>query len=157
LLPLQENFDIDDRLFSNPGHKAAEISRLAISKDFRRRAIDRVIFNKDKAHAEDLAQHQENLINIENDRRKCEHELVRGIYMQIYRESIKLGLTHWCAVMSRGLYVILARWGIHFDQVGPEKEYHGVRAPYVLSLKELETFLKKKNPDLLKLARQEVV
>ena len=153
LFPLQENFDIDDRLFRNQEHKVAEISRLAISKDFRRRAIDRLIFNKDKTDSEDLAQYQK-MKNIENERRKCEHELVLGIYLLIYRESIKLGLTHWCAVMARGLYVILARWGIPFNQVGPEKEYHGIRAPYVVSLKDLETNLERKNPDLLQLARQ---
>ena len=153
MFPLQENFDVDETLFSNPEHKIAEISRLAISKDFRRRAIDRVIFNKDTTHGEDLKQYQESVTAIENERRKCEHELVRGIYMMIYRESIMLGLTHWCAVMAKGLYVILARWGIPFHQVGSEKEYHGVRAPYVLSIKELETNLEKKNPDLLQHAR----
>ena len=157
LFPLQENFDIDETLFCNSEHKIAEISRLAISKDFRRRAIDRVIFNKDTTHDQDLKQHQESITAIENERRKCEQELVRGIYMMIYRESIKLELTHWCAVMAKGLYVILARWGIPFHQVGPEKEYHGVRAPYVLSIKELETNLEKKNPDLLQHARLEFV
>ncbi len=156
LFPLQENFDIDNRLFSNPCHKVAEISRLAISKDFRRRAIDHVLFNKDKTCSEDLIQYQK-MVKIENERRKCEHELVLGIYLLIYLESVRLGLTHWCAVMARGLYVILARWGIPFNQVGPEKEYHGIRAPYVVSLKDLETSLMKKNPDLLQLARQDFV
>ena len=77
---------------------------MAISKDFRRRAIDAVIFNKDTTHGEDLKQHQKSMTAIDNERRKCEHELVRGIYMMIYRESILLGLTHWCAVMAKGLY-----------------------------------------------------
>jgi N-acyl amino acid synthase of PEP-CTERM/exosortase system len=153
LLPIQENFNIDMTLFNNPNNKIAEISRLAISKDFRRRAIDRAIFNKDKTYKEDLAQHQESMASVEDERRKFEHELVRGIYLMIYRESIRLELTHWCAVMARGLYVILARWGIPFEKVGPEKEYHGIRAPYVLSLEKLETSLDKKNPDLLQQAR----
>jgi N-acyl amino acid synthase of PEP-CTERM/exosortase system len=91
--------------------------------------------------------------SLENERRKFEHELVRGIYLVIYRESIRQELTHWCAVMARGLYVILARWGIPFEKVGQEKEYHGIRAPYVLSLEKLEASLNKKNPDLLKQAR----
>ena len=153
LLPLQDNFDIDMTMFNKPSNKIAEISRLAISKAFSRSAIDRVIFNTDTTHAQDLQRHHENMVNVENERRKCEHELVRGIYLMIYRESIRLELTHWCAVMARGLAVILARWGIPFEQVGPEKEYHGIRAPYVLNLKTLETSLKKKNPELLKQAR----
>ena len=152
-LPLQENFDFDENLFNDPDHKIAEISRLAISKDDRRRAIDKVIFNEDKTCSDDLTRHQKSMFSLENERRKFEHELVRGIYMMIYRESIRLQLTHWCAVMARGLYVILARWGIPFEKVGPEKEYHGIRAPYILSLRELETSLMKKNPDLLTQAR----
>jgi N-acyl amino acid synthase of PEP-CTERM/exosortase system len=152
-LPLQENFKVNDELFNNPDCKVAEISRLAISKDFSRRAIDRVIFSMDSSHADELERHQKNLQNIEKERRKCEHELVRGLYLMIYRESINLKLTHWCAVMARGLSIILARWGISFEQVGPEKEYHGIRAPYILNLKELEKSLMKKNPDLLKQAR----
>lgn len=149
--PIEEHFDI---VYAKPGGKVAEISRLAISKDFRRRAIDRVIFNKDMTHIEDLARHEESLANVENERRKCEHELVRGIYLMIYRESVRIGLTHWYAVMARGLYVMLARWGIHFVQIGAEREYHGIRAPYVLSIRELEDSLQKKNPELLTLARQ---
>ena len=99
--PIQEHFVIDDRLHDEPGLKVAEISRLAISKDFRRRAIDHVIFNKDKTHAEALERHEENLATIENERRKCEHELVRGLYLMIYRESAGLGLTLARAIAAK--------------------------------------------------------
>ena len=58
--------------------------------------------------------------------------------------------------MARGLYVILGRWGIPFKQIGPEQEYHGLRAPYALSIRDLEMHLEKKNPDLIALARQKV-
>jgi len=51
---------------------------------------------------------------MQEERRKCEHELIRGLYLLIYRESLSLGLTHWYAVMARGLYVILRRLGIDF-------------------------------------------
>ncbi len=152
-LPILENFSFYENFKKIPGQSVAEISRLAISKDFRRRAIDSVMFNKDKIHAKDLGSHQKGLEEIVVERRKCEHELVQGIYLSVYRECIMLGLTHCYAVMARGLYVILSRWGICFEQIGPEKKYHGVRAPYVLSIKALEETLEKKNPELLKLAR----
>ena len=153
LFPLQENFDFEENLFNHPDHRFAEVSRLAISKDFSRRAIDRVIFGTDSNFADELGRHHENMQNIEKERRKCEHELVRGLYMMIYRESLIQELTHWCAVMAKGLYLILSRWGIPFNQIGPEKEYHGVRAPYVLSIKNLEATIEKKNPALLQQAR----
>ena len=152
-LPIQEHFDVGSFFTKIKGHKAAEISRLAISKQFRRRAIDRVIFNKDKNYNAELEKHQEATANIAKERRKYEHELIRGLYLLIYRESLDLGLTHWCAVMAKGLHFMLCRWGIHFEQIGPEKEHHGVRAPYALSIKALELSLQKKSPELLKLAR----
>ena len=155
-LPIQENFSFYESFKNIPDQSVAEISRLAISKDFRRRAIDSVIFDTEKHHAEDLERHQEGLKNIAVERRKCEHELVRGIYLSVYRECILLGITHCYAVMARGLNVILARWGICFEQIGPEKAYHGIRAPYVLSIEALEKKLAKKNPELLKLAREGV-
>ena len=153
-LPIQEHFDVDDYFTNTCDRRIGEISRLAISKDFRRRAIDRVIFNKDNAGIDGFVHNQETLSNIVTERRKCEHDLIRGIYLLIYRDSIKLGLTHWCAVMAKGLYVVLGRWGIRFEKIGHEKNYHGLRAPYMISIKSLEESLKKKNPELLELAKQ---
>jgi len=154
-LPIEQHFDIHELPEGVPRNKIAEISRLAISKDFRRRAIDSVIFSRGESYVDELAQHQATIKQVERERRKCEHELIRGIYLLIYRESIKRGLTHWYAVMARGLHVILGRWGIQFKQVGPAREYHGLRAPYLLCIRDLERYLAKRNPELLELARQE--
>jgi len=154
-LPIEQHFDIHELPVGVPRNKIAEISRLAISKDFRRRAIDSVIFSRGESYVDELAQHQATIKQVERERRKCEHELIRGIYLLIYRESIKRGLTHWYAVMARGLHVILGRWGIQFKQVGPAREYHGLRAPYLLCIRDLEKYLAKRNPELLELARRE--
>jgi N-acyl amino acid synthase of PEP-CTERM/exosortase system len=153
--PIEQHFDISDFVINAPRSRIAEISRLAISKEFRRRAIDRFIFNKDSSYSEEQELYQSTIIpSIEGERRKCEHELIRGIYLLLYRESLQVGITHWYAVMARGLKIILGRWGIPFHQIGPEKEYHGLRAPYAVSIRDLEKNLEKKNPELLELARQ---
>jgi N-acyl amino acid synthase of PEP-CTERM/exosortase system len=156
IFPIEQHFDIGDFPRNTPRHQVAEISRLAISKEFRRREIDQVIFSLGDSHLHGLEQVQSQMKSIVQERRKCEHELIRGIYLLIYGESLKLGLTHWYAVMAKGLQVILSRWGIPFEQIGPAREYHGVRAPYILSIRKLEDNLEKKKPDLLKLARQEI-
>lgn len=153
-LPIHEHFSFYESFEKIPDESVVEISRLAISKDFRRRAIDKVIFNMDKTSMEVTDQVQKSLDEVAVERRKCEHELIRGIYLSIYRECVRIGITHCYAVMARGLCVILSRWGICFQQIGPEKEYHGVRAPYVLSIKAFEESLAKKNPELLRLARE---
>ena len=153
-LPIEKHFDIHESPRDTPRNKIAEISRLAISKDFRRRTIDSFIFSRGESFVDELEQYHATTKQVERERRKCEHELIRGIYLLIYRESIKRGLTHWYAVMARGLHVILARWGIQFKQVGPAREYHGLRAPYLLCIRDLENYLTKRNPELLELARQ---
>ena len=154
--PIEQHFNIRDLPLNTSRTEVGEISRLAISKDFRRRAIDQVIFNRDEVHLNQQEQSQSNLQQLEHERRKCEHELILGIYLSIYSESLKLGLTHWYAVMARGLHVILGRWGIKFEQIGPAREYHGSRAPYLLSIRALESYLEKKNPELLKRAKEQV-
>lgn len=151
--PIERHFDVSSLSSAGRREKMAEISRLAISKDYRRRAIDRVIFSRgdtplDESEADPVVT-QPGV----QERRKCEHELIRGLYLLIYRESLMLGLTHWYAVMARGLYVILSRWGIDFRQIGPEKYYHGMRAPYVVDIRAMEQSLAKKNPELANLAR----
>lgn len=156
LLPLQEVFDTEDSFLADPAYKVAEISRLAISKEYRRRAVDRVIFSGEGGNLGEVEEREALEAAMGKERRKCEHELIRGIYLLIYRESLKLGLTHWCAVMARGLYILLLRWGIPFEQIGPAREYHGLRAPFALSIRTLEKVMSKKNPELLQLARQEV-
>jgi N-acyl amino acid synthase of PEP-CTERM/exosortase system len=79
--------------------------------------------------------------------------LVRGLYLLIYRDSIQRGLTHWYAVMAKGLYAILKRWGIPFTQIGPPREYHGLRTPFFTSIKTVEHSLERVNPQLLHDAR----
>jgi N-acyl amino acid synthase of PEP-CTERM/exosortase system len=155
VFPIEHHFNVCDFPPGTARHQIAEISRLAISKEFRRREIDQVIFNSGELPLKELEQNQEQTKSRKHERRKCEHELIRGIYLLTYHESVKLGLTHWVAVMAKGLQIILKRWGIPFEQIGPAKEYHGVRAPFLLSIRNLENNLEKKNPELLKFAKQE--
>jgi N-acyl amino acid synthase of PEP-CTERM/exosortase system len=150
--PIERHFTLDAAHQAIPRSRLAEISRLAISKDFRRRAIDQVIFSRGDSPLSQADTHQVMAKTLEHERRKCEHELIRGIYLLIYRESLRLGLTHWYAVMARGLHVILSRWGIEFQQIGPAQDYHGVRAPYLLSIDDLTRSIAARNPELLKMA-----
>lgn len=152
--PIEKHFAIDTACATISREKIAEISRLAISKDYRRRAIDRVIFSKDSSLVGESDEPRSDRRILDSERRKCEHELICGLYLLIYRESLRLGLTHWYAVMAKGLYVILCRWGVVFRQIGEERDYHGVRAPYLLSIADLTRNLVNNNPELLKMASE---
>lgn len=148
--PIEKYFDIDLLAGDIDRDMVGEISRLAVSKDYRKRAIDKGIFGTGDYDPSHIPRYMD---AGRDNRRHCEHELVRGIYLSIYRDSIERGLTHWYAVMARGLYIILKRWGISFRQIGPEQNYHGLRAPYFVSIANVETSLKKNNPILLADAR----
>jgi len=67
-----------------------------------------------------------------------------------------LGLTHWYAVMAKGLYLLLKKMGILFVPIGPEINYHGLRSPYLGSIEDIEKEASKTNPELLKEFRDEL-
>jgi N-acyl-L-homoserine lactone synthetase len=59
--------------------------------------------------------------------------LVRGLV----ELSSLMGITHWLAVMERGLVRLNERNEIHFDSIGPLVSYHGIRQPMAASLVQL--------------------
>ena len=149
--PIERHFNLTERPDGVDRDFFGEISRLAVSKEFRRRAIDNALFEAGPFMPNSLPRYMDDGRDI---RRHCEHELVRGLYLLLYRDSKQRGLTHWYAVMAKGLYLILKRWGIPFHQIGPAKDYHGLRAPYLVSIETVERSLERKNPDLIEEARR---
>ncbi len=135
-----------------PRRVSGEISRLAVSKHFRRRAVDKMIFSHgDPAHESIQAISD---AAADHDRRKSENEIVAGIYMHLYAESKRLDITHWYAVMAKGLHLLLKRWGVVFHPIGPELNYHGWRGPYLAEISEIEKKLEMRNPALIEGARK---
>ena len=144
-LPVERYFDINPFPVEMKREQIAEISRLAISKKFRCRAIERAIFGMDKLESRRSSPFFGNPRQL---RRHYEQELVRGLYVSLYQASKLRGLTHWFMVMTKGLGVILRRWGVDFVQIGPARDYHGIRAPYLISIEALERTLAKADPAL---------
>ncbi len=93
-----------ERLAALPFARTAEISRFALSKE--RRGLSTAATSLSR-----LA-------------------LVRGLVQLSQQE----GVTHWCAVMERTLLRLLRASGIHFENMGPVVEYHGLRQPSFCSL-----------------------
>lgn len=112
----------DERLL--PRTATAEISRFAISKQFRRRRRPRwsteswtaQTANHDVAFGADL------------HRRLIPH-LCLGLIEALVVNSARHGLTHWCAAMEPSLLRMLRTLGIHFRHLGPLVEHHGLRQP----------------------------
>ena len=82
-----------------PLHTTGEVSRFALSKDRR--------------------------LGMEQAGCLMRLALVQGLI----QATDEAGLTHWCAVMERGLLRLLRTHAIHFQPAGPMVEYHGMRQP----------------------------
>lgn len=128
--------------FRREGIRFAEISRLAISKDFRKREIDQAIYS-----STEVALLEARKLN--EQRRQFEGQIVAGLYQCIYQESVTLRLTYWYAVMVRGLFSLLRRWGVIWEKVGEQVEYHGQRTPYLANIEENARSAALLNPRLL--------
>jgi N-acyl amino acid synthase of PEP-CTERM/exosortase system len=117
--------------------KSTEISRLAVSKTFRRRVTDGVLPGVDEAEQRAHARR----------RRNCP-ELVLGLYKILYHESKRQGIEYWFAAMEQSLAKLLNRFHFRFEPIGPETDYYGPVQPFVASLSDLEAEVYANAPDL---------
>lgn len=112
-----------------------EVSRLAIDKAYRR-ADSGLLFDQAE----------------KTDRKKP--LAIFGLYRLLYHESKKRKATHWAMISEPHLHDALTSMGYIFHQIGHTIDYHGLRAPYLASLEEMEYWwLKTQSPTFSFLAR----
>jgi N-acyl amino acid synthase of PEP-CTERM/exosortase system len=144
-LPILEHCDIHKPIESCFQPHAGEISRLAISKLYRRRQGDTIYGITESSGKMTRDPHAE---------RRGLPVLCLGLLREGYQEAVRQGLTHVYAVMERQLHVLLRRFGVIFKSIGPAVEYHGERVPHVLGLRDLESQCPKKRPDVFTYFRE---
>ncbi|WP_432823702.1 PEP-CTERM/exosortase system-associated acyltransferase [Trichloromonas sp.] len=118
--PVEQAFEFSKNLSHLKRNQVGEISRLALSKHYCSEFKGRMRWQSDAG------------------------ELVNGLLRCLAQESLERGITHLYAVMARGLPILLARKKILFSQIGPEKEYHGLRTPYIGAVRDIVS----RNPEL---------
>lgn len=119
-----------------PIESTAEISRLCISKHYRKRAIDGLLG-------------AEGYIDTNNQRRKYP-EIILELFKIMYRCSRDhLGITHWIATFESSLYRLLDRYGVHLEPLASEEiDYYGKVKIYGASIEQLEETMKIRRPEL---------
>ena len=122
-----------------PPKQSAEISRLMVSHDYRRRRGDLVA---GVTVAEDPAQ-------VKQDLREHTPQILLSLYRQMYAFSLAHGILYWYAAMERPLARALDRMSFSFSQIGPQTDYYGPVAPYLGGLHELEAHIDQTNPALM--------
>lgn len=113
-----------------PNETVAEISRFAISKDFRRRNVDIGPSSKTPGRRD------------RHGNLPC-----LGMIQMLLRQSIELGVDYWGAVMEPQLIRMLAMMGIRFHPIGPLVSYHGLRQPSFCHLPQMLRNLALTKPD----------
>lgn len=118
-----------------PVLKMGEISRFCISKAFRQRQGDWLY-------------PQSNEPGDRQDERRVIPNMTLGLMEGLVRMSLANGITFMCAMMERPLLRLLARLGIHFQELGPLVDYHGRRQPCFFELDPMLRQVKVERPDV---------
>lgn len=132
-----------------PRRSLAEISRFAISKEFKKRIHDNShIFGSSDIH-EDIKQAMADF-----ERRLIPHITI-GLFSAIVRMSAMHGITHWYAVMEPALLRLLKQFSIHFQSIGSAVDYHGKRYPCVATAKDVLAQMEIGCPEIWRLITDE--
>ncbi len=144
LFPMEEHCEIQPEfknvIESYPRQQIAEISRLAVSKEFRRRA-------KESGTVHGIVDHDEMERRREEERRTVP-QITLGLFQGIITMSTESDIKLWFAAMEPQLLRLLKQFGILFTQAGPMVDYHGKRIPCIARADELMDGIKQKRPDV---------
>lgn len=118
-----------------------EISRLAISKTFRRRISDTQY--PDVYGADELNR------DIEKDRARIIPCMTLGLIGAVYRYALTEKVPNCCVVMAATLARLLGKLGIVFDPAGEPIEYHGRRQIFTITVPHFIESVSKLRPEIL--------
>lgn len=131
-----------DTIAATPRQHMAEISRMAVSREFRRRL--------NEYESPTGVTDQSSYADAEGGRRAMPY-ISLGLFAAILRMSVKHDITHWMAVMEPAQLRLLKRFGVEFDHVGPLMEFHGLRRPAFTEAASLIDGILQRRPDVWEL------
>jgi len=119
-----------------PSEDTGEVSRFAISNEFRRGASDKKIPSSltDPRTKIGCRERRGNLPFL-------------GLLQALLRQTVEQGITHWVAVMEPKLIRMLYSMGIRFTSIGPLVSHHGIRQPSESYLPEMLDGLRREQPE----------
>ncbi len=135
--PIENAAPIDFTDEKPPYDKIAEISRLTISKEYRRRHEDG-LFGVESYLKVSEGGTLPDCSNSKNVKVRIQPYLILGLFKELYHVSKKLGITHWFMITEKKLWYALKRFDLIFRQIGEPVDYHGIRIPYLGIIEEIE-------------------
>lgn len=144
--PLEDHCpNYDKSKIDFPRSQLAEISRLAISKTWRRRENDG-LYGMTSYHSGLDNRHPEHI-----QQKRKQPVIVFGLYKAMYLESKRRGITHWYAAMEQKLNSTLKKFSFYFKSIGPEHDYYGPVTPFLGKISTIEEKLYKEKPEVMHL------
>lgn len=142
--PIENALPVDLTQKQTTIDKIAEISRLAISRAYRRQQADGLYGVKSylKVAAQDMPSHGN---GSGPGTVRIQPYLVLGLFKELYQVSKKLGITHWYMITEKKLWYALKRFDFIFRQIGEPVDYHGMRIPCLGIIEEIEQNLIRKH------------
>lgn len=113
-------------------NKVVEVSRLAVSRNYRRRRDDGFYGLQGATAVNSRTTEPDS-----SDRRNATGLLVT-LYRELYQASKRRGFTHWLVATEKSLQRLVSQYGFPFRVIGPEVEYFGRVAPYLMDLREFD-------------------
>lgn len=128
-----------DAMWRVPRTRLGEISRFAVSKNFRRRSDEGMITHGITEAA--LA------ANPRSPGRPCPY-ISLGLIKAVFHMSWAHGVTHWYAAMEPSLLRLLERLGIEFVRIGPLVDYFGRRQPCIAEVNHILAGIADRQPSV---------
>lgn len=129
----------DPRIFDRdflPLNSTFELGRFAISKTLRRRIDDGSVSSADGPDHKD-----------DDPTRVLPH-----ICLSLLTIALQMGIAHGietvCAVMEPSLLRLVERFGFHFNKLGPEVSYYGLRQPVYGRVGPMLRAVRQERPDI---------
>jgi len=129
-----------------PIQQSAEISRLSISKDFRRRVTDTSV---PYALADDEAK------QYADDTRQVVPYMCMGLVQAMVQACADNEKTHISAIMERQFLRLLGRVGIRLTEIGPQVDLYGWRQPCFRHFGDLLDDVKREHPEIWEILTNE--
>lgn len=115
----------------------AEISRYAVSKTFKRRVGE-------MGSLAGVSPNEQMYFDV--DERRVLPHISLGLIATIIKMAKAHRIEHLYAVMEPALLRLLSRFGIVFDRIGPDVDYHGIRLPCRITLRDLMGGIERTSP-----------
>jgi len=138
--------DIDIR--SLPRSSIAEISRFAISKQFRHRAPDECFGYDDIIERRVSTAPDQPAKNQRVEARRSFPHISLGLLKAIVQMSTANHVQYWYAAMEPSLIRLLSSFGVQFHPLGPIIDYVGKRQPCIASVERLLAGVARERPDV---------